>query len=189
MGLDRRFPSDQLVADAVAAGDREAFRSVVEDHAGVVIAACRRVLGDALEAEDVAQEAFVIAYRRIGTYRADGPLGAWVTRIAIRLAMRQARQRSRASLQSVFDADRLTAESALASDPAGVVIESERAGRVRAEVAALPSPYQEVVALRYFGDLSLEEIARTTSRPLGTVKTHLHRGLARLRNRLEQIEG
>ena len=53
---------------------------------------------------------------------------------------------------------------------------------VRAERVA---PDREVVALRFFGDASLEEIARETGRPLGTVKTHLHRGLARLRSNLE----
>jgi RNA polymerase sigma-70 factor (ECF subfamily) len=65
---------------------------------------------------------------------------------------------------------------------------AERATEIRAAVAALPEPYREVVALRFFGEASLDEIARLTERPLGTVKTHLHRGLARLRARLEVEE-
>jgi RNA polymerase sigma-70 factor (ECF subfamily) len=52
---------------------------------------------------------------------------------------------------------------------------------VRLAVAALGEPYREVVALRFFGEMSLEEIAATTRRPLNTVKTHLRRGLERLR--------
>ena len=55
---------------------------------------------------------------------------------------------------------------------------------MRAAVAGLDEPYREIVALRFFGDLSLAEIAELSGRPLGTVKTHLHRGLGRLRDSL-----
>jgi RNA polymerase sigma-70 factor (ECF subfamily) len=70
-------------------------------------------------------------------------------------------------------------------DPATVSLRSERAATVREALAGLDEPYREVVALRFFGDLSLGEIADQTGRPLGTVKTHLHRGLLRLRASLE----
>jgi RNA polymerase sigma-70 factor (ECF subfamily) len=70
------------------------------------------------------------------------------------------------------------------TDPALLSVRAERATEVRAAVRSLPEPYREVVALRFFGDASLDEIAQETGRPLGTVKTHLHRGLARLRDRL-----
>lgn len=52
---------------------------------------------------------------------------------------------------------------------------------MRRAVSSLPEPYREIVLLRFFGELSLDEIAREVGRPLGTVKTQLHRGLARLR--------
>ena len=74
------------------------------------------------------------------------------------------------------------------ADPAGMVIRSERDAQLRAAVAALEEPYREVVALRFFADRSLAEIADVTERPLGTVKTHLHRGLARLRRTIEESE-
>ena len=63
---------------------------------------------------------------------------------------------------------------------------AERATELRAAVTNLAEPYREVVALRFFGDATLDEIARQTGRPLGTVKTHLRRGLARLRSDLER---
>jgi RNA polymerase sigma-70 factor (ECF subfamily) len=66
-------------------------------------------------------------------------------------------------------------------DPAVTSLRAERAAAVRAAVGRLDEPYREVVALRFFGELSLEEIASQTGRPLGTVKTHLRRGLLRLR--------
>ena len=67
-------------------------------------------------------------------------------------------------------------------------VRSERDAQLRAAVAALDEPYREVVALRFFADRSLAEIAEVTDRPLGTVKTHLHRGLARLRRAIEEAE-
>ena len=60
------------------AGDRQAFRVLVDREGASVVAACARVLGDRSEAEDVAQEAFVIAYRSLGTWRADGAFGVVV---------------------------------------------------------------------------------------------------------------
>jgi RNA polymerase sigma-70 factor (ECF subfamily) len=62
---------------------------------------------------------------------------------------------------------------------------AERAADLRTAVSGLPEPYREVVVLRFYGELSLDEIARQTDRPLGTVKTHLRRGLLRLRETVD----
>jgi len=161
-----------------------------------VVAACARILGDRSEAEDVAQEAFVIAYRSLGSWRADGPFGAWLSRIAVRLAIRSAGKRKQVTWLDPIAAeadepnqDRYrTSGSSDAVDPAHTVIRAEQDARVRAAVARLDEPYREVVALRFFAERSLLEIAEATDRPLGTVKTHLHRGLARLRKSLEEHE-
>jgi RNA polymerase sigma-70 factor, ECF subfamily len=190
-GLD-----DRAIVDAVLAGDRDAFRRIVEREGGSVISVCARVLGDRVEAEDVAQETFVIAYRSLATWRADGPIGAWLARIAVRLAIRRAAQR-----RQVVWLDPLAADADLpnqdryrtggrqdGADPASSILRSERDTQLRAAVAALDEPYREVVALRFFGERSLQEIADVTHRPLGTVKTHLHRGLARLRRSMDEAE-
>jgi RNA polymerase sigma-70 factor, ECF subfamily len=188
-----RTDDDRSIVAAVLAGDRDAFRVLVEREGPTVVRACARIIADRAEAEDLAQEAFVIAFRSLPTWRGDGPLGAWVTRIAVRLALRQA-----ARLKSVAWLDPFAAESERATaaegvrlgtteapDPASWAIRAERDTELRRAVANLDEPYREVVALRFFGELSLHEIAASTARPLGTVKTHLHRGLARLRAALE----
>ena len=69
-----------------------------------------------------------------------------------------------------------------AGEPLAAALRTERAAELRRGVAALPEPYRETVALRFYGDLALDEIARATGRPLNTVKTHLRRGLERLRD-------
>ncbi|MEA2619971.1 MAG: hypothetical protein QOC97_744 [Chloroflexota bacterium] len=135
------------------------------------------------------------AYRSLASWRGDGPFGAWLTRIAVRIALRQAGQRRsvtwlepRAGQAPDSTSEALDARSMAASpdtDPALLTIRAERAADLRAAVARLQEPYREVVGLRFFGELSLEEIARETQRPLATVKTHLRRGLLLLRGAVE----
>jgi DNA-directed RNA polymerase specialized sigma24 family protein len=154
---------DASIVRAVLAGDRDSYRHLVERESAAIIRACHRVLGDLGEAEDIAQEAFVIAYRSLASWRADGPFGAWLSRIAVRLAIRHAGRRKsvpwaspNASTEGGEDPmARLRADWTV--DPEGLALRGERHANVRRAVASL------------------------TGRPLGTVKTHLHRGLLRLR--------
>jgi RNA polymerase sigma-70 factor (ECF subfamily) len=167
---------DRALVDAVLGGDREMFRILVEREQGAVYRACLRILGRPHDAEDVAQESFVMAYRSLGTYRGEGPLGGWLLRIATRQAYRRLGQRR--------DTSQLDVELPLGapgSDPLAMTLAGERERAVRLAVAALGEPYREVVALRFFAEMSLDEIAASTRRPVNTVKTHLRRGLERLR--------
>jgi RNA polymerase sigma-70 factor (ECF subfamily) len=167
---------DRTLVDAVLAGDRDLFRVLVEREQVVVYRVCLRILGRPHDAEDVAQESFVMAYRSLGSYRGEGPLGGWLMRIATRQAYRRLGQRREtAELQPDLTL------GAASSDPLAVTLAGERQRAVRLAVAALGEPYREVVALRFFGEMSLDEIAAATRRPLNTVKTHLRRGLERLR--------
>ena len=204
--LDRTTAAwdERAIVDAVLAGDREAFRRLVERELVALVRACHRILGDRSDAEDAAQEALVTAYRQLASWRGDGPFGAWLMRIGVRIALRQAGKRktvtwrdplgggtptgaSDASVDPITRAtDQAAIESAPLTDPAMLSMRAERATELRAAVTALPEPYREVVALRFFGDATLDEISRVTDRPLGTVKTHLHRGLAKLRGNLER---
>jgi len=190
--------SDRAIVDAVLAGDSDAYRHLVERESASIVRACHRILGDLHEAEDAAQEAFVSAYRSLASWRGEGPFGAWLTRIAVRIALRQVGQRrsvrwldpSAGSATDIHDpATAATEAQAIAAgprtDPAMLAVRAEREAALRAAVSTLPEPYRETVTLRFFGELTLDEIARQTERPLPTVKTHLRRGLLRLRGTVE----
>jgi RNA polymerase sigma-70 factor (ECF subfamily) len=167
------------LVDAVLAGDREAYRTLVERESRAVIGLCQQVLGDPDEAQDVAQDAFVQAFRSLAGYRGDGTFGAWVGRIARRMAVARALRTERKQTGDVASAaDALRDDDA---DPLRHVVALEHSARLRRAVDALPADQRQVVALRFFQDMSLERIALQTNVPLGTVKSRLHRGLARLR--------
>lgn len=169
---------DRALIDALRAGDRDAFARLVEREAAVVYRTCLRILGRPHDAEDVTQESFMAAFRAIGGYRGEGSPRAWLLRIAQRQAYRRLEQRRPLADLDQVGEERLADRS---EDPTRVVTARESRDEIRHAVAALPEPYREVVTLRFFSDLSLFEVAEATGRPLGTVKTHLRRGLERLR--------
>jgi RNA polymerase sigma-70 factor, ECF subfamily len=169
---------------ALANGDERAFELLVERESPRVFRTCYRVLGRIDEAEDATQEAFVLAYRALGTFRGDGHPAAWLMRIATREAWRRAaqRRRQRAGIAALDEASLATMGTGV--DPVAEAIRTEERERVRQAVGCLPEPYREVISLRFFGELSLLEVCAATGRPEGTVKAQLHRGLQRLQAQL-----
>ena len=183
--MDEARPHDDArLVEAIVAGDRDAFRVLVERETPRVFRTCYRILGRVHDAEDLVQETFTLAYRSIGSYRGEGPIGGWLTRIATRQALRRLGQRRE---HEPIESDERGPLLVSPTDPLADAISAERQRAVRRAVASLPEPYREVVALRFFGELSLAEVAASTGRPIGTVKTHLHRGLGRLRESLQGL--
>jgi RNA polymerase sigma-70 factor (ECF subfamily) len=181
-GAASSFDTEDLVLSrALAAGEAEAFRVLVERETPKVFRTCYRILGRIDEAEDATQETFVLAFRALHTFRGDGPVGAWVARIATRESWRRASQGARRrSLTTPLDASVMDVPT-LERGPLDQTLDAEERERVRLAVAALKDPYREIVTMRFFGELSIAEISRALRRPEGTVKAQLHRGLRRLR--------
>lgn len=154
--------ADRLLVDAVLAGDPEAFRALVDREAATVLAVCRRILADPTEAEDAAQDAFLAAYQKLGSFRGDGPLGGWLMRIAIREA--QHRGRRRRAIGSLAP-EHVTESSNLimgaSPDPAAVVEAEERERWLQAAVDGLPEHFRDAVRLHYLDDLSMRRSLRS----------------------------
>jgi RNA polymerase sigma-70 factor (ECF subfamily) len=175
---------DRTLVDTIIAGDRDAYRLLVERESTTVFRCCYRVLGHVEDAEDVAQESFVAAYRSLASWRGDGSIRAWLAQIATRQALRAIGRRVRlASLDDRPDGGMFAVglDPMPDSDPVAAVSAADRAAQVRDAVTHLSEPYRETIAPRYFAELSIEEIALTLDRPVGTVKVQVHRGLERLR--------
>lgn len=175
-----RAPDGDL-ARRLQAGDGEALRETYERYGRAVYHLAYRGLGDAADAEDVTQLCFVAAWQARESYRPDrGSLLGWLLTIARNKVVDRIRARSRESR---------TAESARAAGPMGV--DADMPDRVADrllvadELARLPDDQRKVLELAFYDDLTHQQIAAVTGLPLGTVKSHLRRGMARLRDRWE----
>ena len=170
---------DRHIVDAVLSGNSDAYRLLVEREARAVVGLCTTILGNPDEAQDVAQEAFVQAYRSLAGYRGDGTFGAWIGRIARRMAIAHKHSLRRASSAPVAVLEWHAADAS--ANPERELMNVERSAGLRAAIAKLPVDQREIVRMRFFKDMSLEQIAVETGTPVGTVKSRLHRALARLR--------
>jgi RNA polymerase sigma-70 factor (ECF subfamily) len=179
------------LARAAVRGDKQAFARLVDLHKRAVFGLCHRLLRDAEEARDAAQETFVRAYAAIETYDPAQPFAPWVLRIARNHALDVLRRRIPDARRVELDADPdggperdLADASAPAADD--LIERREEAATLARAVDALPANYREVVQLFHVEHLSYKEIAATMEVPIGTVMTWLHRARARLRATLEQ---
>lgn len=176
---------DRQLVDAVIAGDHESFRVLVDRESQSVIAICHRILGDPVDAQDVAQDAFLQAYRALATFRGEGPFGAWLRRIAIRAAAARLSTRRDEVRLDAEALDPRAASLQSGDDPEATAMDLEQRAAILDAVETLPVAQRDVIMLRFYGDRSLQEIAALTSHPVGTVKSRLHRGIATLRDQLE----
>ncbi|GAA4694006.1 sigma-70 family RNA polymerase sigma factor [Pseudonocardia yuanmonensis] len=177
---DGQWPDDEL-ARRLRDGDPRALRLAYDRHARVVHTVALRLLRSHHDAEDVTQQVFVRAWRGRATLDPDrGGLGAWligITRrqIADRLA---ARARDRAATDGAL---RLGPPPPLERSPDEIV----DAVLVADELDRLPEQQRRVIRLAFYDDLTQQQISTLTGLPLGTVKSHLRRGVDRLRRRWE----
>jgi len=173
---------ESSLVERARGGDTEAFRALVEKYQDRVFALARRMVGDREEAEEVAQDAFLRAWRALPRFRADARFSTWLYRIAYRRACdaaaslggRRHRERGLEMAESIAD-------PAPAAGPSG----GEELERL---VASLPEAQRAAITLFYYQDRSLGEVARILGLPEGTVKTHLHRARAALRRALQRGE-
>jgi RNA polymerase sigma-70 factor (ECF subfamily) len=176
------FDEAQTIA-ATAGGDPAAFGMLVERYQEAAFRAAWLIVRDAAAAEDVAQEAFIRAYRQMASFRQGEPFRPWLLRIVTNLALNEVRSRRRQSgllarfgVLSGADVDPPPHASVEAEDEASLLLRA---------ISELPDDDRVVLHLRYYLELSEREIAVAIDRPPGTVKSRLHRAGKRLRELVE----
>lgn len=173
-------PDDAALVRAVqASDDRAAFGELVRRHQSKVRTVLRRLArGDAGLADDLAQETFVLAWRNIRHFRFEARFSTWIHRIAINAWRSEARRKRELSLE--VDDDGAPVDTGLSEEMPDVVsrVDLERA------MALLSDGERAAIAACYYADLSHEEAALALGIPVGTVKTHILRGKAKLKARL-----
>jgi len=180
---------EATLARSAARRDRKAFGQLVDLHKRAVYGLCVRLLRDAEEARDAAQETFVRAYAAIETYDPAQPFAPWVLRIArnhcLDLLRRRVPEVQRVDLDAGPDAgapQELADPAALRGDD--LIARRQLAGALEEAVQALPPSYREVIHLFHVEHLSYKEIAATLDVPIGTVMTWLHRARTKLKSAL-----
>jgi RNA polymerase sigma-70 factor (ECF subfamily) len=167
---------DVELAALAAAGGRREFGELVRRHGSAVRALLRRMGAQGAEADDVAQDAFLQAFEKCAEFRGEGTFAAWVKRIAARLYLKRKARDAR------YVAEIGTEEIAPAIDTPGLVDLDEA-------LKSLNETERLCVSLCHGAGLSHPEIAAAMNLPLGTVKSHVKRGLDKLRARLSPDAG
>ncbi len=162
-------------------GDLQAYESLVREYEPLAFRAAYLITHDEHEAADAAQDAFVRAYRALHSFKLDQPFRPWLLRIVTNQALNRAKSEQRRALM----AERFAQEMMTSQDipaPERAAVEHEQNERLLQAVRQLDGDEQALIALRYFLELPEREVAQALNVPLGTVKSRLHRTLARLRD-------
>jgi RNA polymerase sigma-70 factor, ECF subfamily len=162
---------DASAVRRVLDGDLSAFAGIVQRWQERLINLAWRFSHDRMSAEDMAQEAFVKAFRALHTFRGESAFSTWLTAIALNVY--RSWLRDRAPMPVAADLSRV---SALEPDALTGLQERERASAVRQAVLTLPRRYREPIVLFYFQHMDVAETARILGVPEGTLKARLHRG-------------
>lgn len=180
--------TDEEIVARVTDGETRLFEELVRRHQDAVYGAALRFLRSSSDAHDVAQEAFLRAYRGLGRFKGESKVSTWLYRITYNLCVDRQRSRARqrgrpASLDEAGE----TADARV--DVERDVLADEERALVRRAVDDLEERYRTPVLLHYYQKLSYEEIASVLGVPVKTVETRLYRARKLIRRRLEREEG
>jgi len=175
--------TDEELLQGMARGDQTCFESLVHRYHGPLSGYVQRQLGDGGKAEDVVQETFLRLIRQIRDSRLPDNLQAWLYRVALNQCRDYWKSAAYQNEKHRF------AEPPERSDPrppVALLAERQETRReILASLSELPDVQKEIITLRFYQDLKLQDIAEALSLPLGSVKTHLYKGLRRLKDKLQ----
>ena len=190
-----RLPEADLIS-RLRARELDAFEELVGHFERPVYALCFRLLGDAEEARDAAQETFLKVYRGLGGFRGEAGLKTWIYRIAVNQAMNQQRWWRRRHRDETISLDITRGQSdttigdslpGRGRSPEAQAISSERERQVMSALDEIKQEYRVALILREIEELSYEEIAETLGISIGTVKSRIARGREELRRRVKDL--
>lgn len=183
--MNERFSSKALedfkLVDRAVGGDEKAYAQLLQRYRRPVYHTILKMVRNVDDAEDLTIEAFGKAFRSLHRFKKDFTFSTWLFRIATNNSIDFIRKKklNTLSIESAYtDEDGQSVSISIPDrnpNPQDEAIKSQKEEVVRAVVAMLPAKYQKLVRLRYFQELSYEEIAVEIEAPLGTVKAQLHR--------------
>jgi len=179
-------PTDRDLVLRTRRGEVEAFGEVVARYQQSVFNVCFRMLGERMEAEDLAQETFIRAYTRLETFDAERPFGPWIRRVATNVCLNHIQKQKPESYE--FDEERDRSPAAAREEPETSLQSVQATEQVHRAIVALPGNYRAVIELRHYQEMSYSEIAEVLELPLSDIKSHLYRARKRLAGLLSTNE-
>jgi RNA polymerase sigma-70 factor, ECF subfamily len=176
---------DKCLIDACRAGKTEAFGVLVRRYQDRLYPTVLRLTGCAEDAHDVLQDAFLLAFRKLGRFHGESSFYTWIYRIAINLAL-SGRRRRRKVVRLGEDRQEGLIDPRQ-DDPAAPLERAERDRLVQEALNALAPDHRAVVVMKEFDGLHYEEIGAILRIPIGTVRSRLHRARCELRERLRMV--
>ena len=170
-----------LLISRARGGDREAFGALVEQYRDNVYRLAYRMCGNAYDADEAAQEAFVAAWRALPNFRGDAKFSTWLYRLTTNAAIDVMRREKRH--KAVGDGEMIEVADD-ADSPQETVERTEQQEAVQKALATLSEEYREVLLLRYMEELDYAEIAEVLQLSSGTVKSRINRAKAALKTAL-----
>jgi RNA polymerase sigma-70 factor (ECF subfamily) len=186
--------NDQALVERVQQGDKRAFDALVLKYQSRIVKVITRYLRDPVEALDLAQEAFIKAYRALPNFRGESAFYTWLYRIAINTAKNHVvAQGRRPPMDDVeaSEAEFYEGPSALkdTSTPERMVLRDEMERVVFEAIDALPEDLKTAITLRELEDMSYEEIAEVMNCPIGTVRSRIFRAREAIDKKLKPLLG
>lgn len=176
--------TDEELLRAMALRQPEALGLLYDRHGGLALALATRILGDRALAEDVVQEAFLVAWRQAAAYQpARGAVRTWLLSIVHHRAIDVIRRRRGVALEP-FD---LLKHDVPTDDLWRDVYADLQQAQIRAALQQLPPDQRQAIELAYFGGLTQQEIAQKLAAPLGTIKGRLRLGMGKLKALLDDL--
>jgi RNA polymerase sigma-70 factor, ECF subfamily len=185
--------SDLELVQRVQRGEKAAFDLLVRKYQHKVVKLVMRYLRDPADAEDVAQEAFIKAYRALPQFRGDSAFYTWLYRIAINTAKNAIVSRDRnpvefdLDLQNIEESGSMQGRLADTETPERLLLTEEIRTTVNAAIDALPDDLRTAIVLRELEGLSYEEIAAAMECPVGTVRSRIFRAREAIDRRLSEV--
>ena len=181
------MPSDQQIIDAVRAGDDSRFGELVERYQKRLVGLLWHLCGDREGAEDISQETFLRAYRKLHLFAGQSQFYTWLARIAVNL-MASAHRKQTLETRGVRQGFEMAIDIVANCESPGSRTELEETLRaVRQAIGMLNEERRVVLLLRDFEDMDYESIARVLNIPVGTVRSRLHRARLEVRQLIERI--
>ena len=187
--------SDLSLVRRVQRGDKGAFDALVLKYQHKLVKLVMRYVRNPAEAEDIAQEAFIKAYRALPQFRGDSAFYTWLYRIAINTAKNAVVSRDRSPVEYNIDRNGTDTDESYdmqgrmkdSETPEGLVLTDEIRSTVNAAIEALPEDLRTAIVLRELEGLSYEEIAAAMSCPVGTVRSRIFRAREAIDRRLREV--